>query len=129
MLCYGKCAKPPEESFDTNIERILVISPSPLLREGLKLIIEESIPASVTMADDGVSAARLVVELAPSVIVVDRPDTKASDLDRLFQAQGFPSKVVIIGWDENKIAVYSRSEVETATLGNLITLLRGRNSK
>jgi DNA-binding NarL/FixJ family response regulator len=100
-----------------------VVSPSPLLREGLKLIIEESIPVSVTVAAGDASAACLTVELAPSVIVVDRPDTRALDLDELFQHQGYPVKVVIIGWDDNRMAVYSRSEVETATLGNLIRLI------
>ena len=102
-----------------------MVSSCPLLREGLKLIIEEATSASVTTATDDVSAIHLASEITPTVIVVGRPDTKASGLDSLFQHQGYPTKVVIIGRDDNRIAIYSRSEVETATLKDLIKSIEG----
>ena len=107
-----------------NTERILVVSGRPLLCEGLKLIIEEAALATVTTAPDEVSATRLVAEFAPSIIVIDRPDAGAADLNYLFQHQDYPVKVVVIGWNDNKIAAYSRRAVQTATLRNLIKVIR-----
>lgn len=107
-----------------NTERILVVSGRPLLCEGLKLIIEEAALATVTTAPDEVSAARLVAEFAPGVIVIDRPDTGAADLNYLFQHQDYPVKVIVIGWNDDKIAAYSRQALQTATLQNLIKVIR-----
>ena len=114
----------PRGDFPTTTDRILVVSSHPLLREGLKLIIEEATSATVTTADNEVSAVYLASELTPSVIVIDHSDTKASNLDSLFQHQGYPVRVVVIGRNDNMIAVYSRSKLRTATLQNFIKLIR-----
>jgi len=90
----------------------------------LKLIIEEAMPAVVTTVPDGVSAARLMAEFTPSVIVIDRPDTAAVDLNFFFQHEDYPVKVVVIGWNDDKIAVYSRPTVQPATIRNLIKVIR-----
>jgi len=90
----------------------------------LKLIIEEAISAVVTTAPDGVGAARLMAEFTPSVIVIDRPDTAAVDLNFFFQHEDYPVKVVAIGWNDDKIVVYSRSTVQPATIQNLIKVIR-----
>jgi len=74
----------------------------------------------VTIASNEASAPQLSSELAPGVIVIDRPDTKATSLDFFFQHQDYPVRVVVVGWNDDKIAVYSRSTVQTATLRNLI---------
>jgi len=95
-----------------------------LLREGLKLIIEEETSAIVTIATDETSAPQLLSELAPGVIVIDRPDIKATGLDFLFQYQENPVRVMVVGWNDDKIANYTRSTAKAATLQNLIKIIK-----
>ena len=87
----------------TNTQHILVVSERPILCEGLKLIIKEAMPAVVTIAPDGVSTARLMAEFTPSVIVIDRPDTAAVDLNFFFQHEDYPVKVMVIGWNVKEL--------------------------
>lgn len=81
----------------------------------------------VTTAPNEVSAGSLVAEFNPSVIVIDRTDTEAADaLSFCFQHKDYPVKVVVVGWNDDKIAVYSRARVQPATIQNLIRAIQRR---
>ena len=101
---------------------ILVISNRPLLREGVKLIIKD-FTFTVIIVSNELSASRLISKYSPSIIVVDRPNTKDVKLDRLFRSIDYPIKVVVIGWDDDKIAIFSRTALEKATRENLIKVI------
>ena len=109
----------------TKAGRILVVSERPVLREALKQAIEEWGWTTVITAPDEHTAARLVAELAPTTIVIDRPDIGVEGLGYLFQYQEQVVKVIVIGWSDDKIAVYSRQAVQTATWQNLIEVMSG----
>jgi len=100
-------------------ENILVISNRPLLREGVKFIIRDSTCNVITVSSE-LSASRLISQYSPSAIVVDQPNTKEVKLDRLFRSIDYPVKVVVIGWDDDKIAIFSRAALAEATRENLI---------
>lgn len=99
---------------------ILVIMKQPLLREGLKYLIEESGVARVVTAPAEQDAERLVAEMAPDVVVIERGDTAVNNLSHFFHWQDKPSRVVVLGWKDDKLAVYSRWPVLPATVENLI---------
>ena len=106
------------------LQRIVVVSECPMFREGLKRLIEEAgVPAVVT-ASDNESIRSLVVEAAPDVVVVARLDTSANGLVYFLQRQEKPTKVIVVGWDDDKLAVYSRLPLLPATLKNFIEVLR-----
>ena len=104
----------------TKSERILVVSERPVLCEVLKSFIEEGGSGTVITASNERSAARLVAELAPTTIVIDRPDIGAEGLGYLFQHQEQVVKVVVLGWSDDKLAVYCRQAVQPATQRNLM---------
>ena len=104
----------------TKSERILVVSERPILRQALKSLIEEAVSATVITAPNERSAARLVAELAPTTIIIGRPDTGAEGLGYLFQHQDQVVKVVLLGWSDDKLAVYCRQAVQPATQRNLM---------
>ena len=86
----------------------------------MKLLIEKAVGSIITTAPNEVSAGSLVAEFNPSVIVIDRPDTEAADdLSFCFQHKDYPVKVIVVGWNDDKIAVYSRATVQPATVENL----------
>ena len=101
---------------------ILIISNRPLLREGVKLIIKD-ITFTVINVSGELGESRFISEYSPSVIVVDRPNTKDVKLDRLFRSIDYPVKVVVIGWNDDKIAIFSRAALEKATRENLIKVV------
>ena len=76
--------------------------------------------STVTTAPNEVSAGSLIAEFAPSVIIIDRTDTESADgLSFCFQHKDYTVKVVVVGWNDDKIAVYSRAMVQPATIENL----------
>ncbi len=107
-----------------NTGSILVVSSQPLFREGLKLLIEEATCALVTTAPHEVDAIHLIPEFTPSIVIIARPDIKTTGLDSLFRHEGYPAKVVFIGWEDDVIVVYSRSKVRKAKLTELINIIK-----
>ncbi len=107
-----------------NTESILVVSSKPLFREALKLLIEKATCALVTTAPDEVDITQLISEFTPNIVVIDRPDIKATGLDSLFRQDDYPAKVVLIGWEDDIIVVYSRSKVRKAKLTGLINIIK-----
>ena len=65
----------------------------------------------VSTAPSEVSVASLARELAPSVTVVDCPDTRVVNLDCFLQHQDYPIEVVVTSWNDDNIVVYPRSAV------------------
>ena len=77
-------------------------------------------------APNEVGACSLVAEFNPNAIVIDRPDIEAADdLSFCFQHKDYPVKVIVVGWNDDKIAVYSRATVQPATIENLISAIQG----
>ena len=104
-------------------KRMLIISARPLFRQGLKLIIEDAVPgAVVTTARDELTAG-LNLKFAADVIIIDRPDIRAVELECFFERGDYPTKIVVIGWDDDKIACYSRKIVDNATVRGLVELI------
>jgi len=105
-------------------EVILIISERPLFCEALKRLIEEETGAEVITAPDEESGESIAAEAGPSIIVIDRPHTKADDVVYFLRTQDKPAKVLVIGWSDDKLAIYSRRTVLSATVQNLIEVIR-----
>ena len=101
---------------------ILIISNRPLLQEGVKFITRGFKFNVITVSNES-SASRFISKCSPSVIVVDRPNTRDVKLDRLFRSIDYPIKVVVIGWDDDKIAIFSRTSLGKATKENLTKVI------
>ena len=74
-----------------------------------------------------IQRALSLVELESDVVIVDRPDVRDKDLDYLFHRQGRPTSIVVIGWEDDIIAVYSRRVVWGVTLENLVKFIIAEN--
>lgn len=105
-----------------NKKNILIISKRPLLREGMKLVIEEN-NFAVFFATSEKRALNLIEKHVPSVIVIDRPNTNDVQLDYLLRHIDYPVKIVIIGWDDEKIAIHKHYTFDKATRENLIKVI------
>jgi len=106
-----------------SVQRVLVLSEQPVVSQGLKLIIENAGSAEVAIAPDEATAASLISKLTPSIIVVDREDT-AMDIDHPLLNEEYPSKLVILSPNDDRMIVYSRQDVHEATLENLLSAIR-----
>lgn len=102
-----------------SVQRVLVLSEQPVVSQGLKLIIENAGSAEVAIAPDEATAASLISKLTPSIIVIDREDT-AIDIDHPLLNEEYPSKLVILSPNDDRMVVYSRQDVHQATLENLL---------
>ena len=98
---------------------ILVISKRPLLCEGLKCLLKETAQVTVITTPDEESARSSCGEVMPDIVIVDRPHIRAYKPMYFLQEQDKPLGVVILGWDDDKLAAYSREQVLPATLQNL----------
>lgn len=74
------------------------------------------------MAPDEQSAASMIAEQSPTVILLDRPNTSLEKLDFLFKSPEL-KEVIILGWSENKLAVY-RHQLMEATTDNLTDAIK-----
>ena len=104
-------------------ERILIVSERPLLCEGLKKIIEEAMPAVLVTISGERGVKHIITEFAPGIILVDRASSEATSLDHLFGQVEYPVKVIVIGFKDNQIHVYSQGKRLQASLENLIIAL------
>ncbi len=113
-----------KEAIAMSTQRVLVVSGQPLISQGLKLIIEEAVSTEVTTASDEKVAANLMTELAPGVVVVDRTEVDETDLDCILFGQDYPAKLVVISPNDDRMVVYSREKVNSATMENLLDTIR-----
>ena len=109
-----------------SVQRVLVLSEQPLISQGLKLIIENSGSAEVAIAPDDATAASLISKLTPSIIVVDREDTEIG-IDLSLPKEDYPSKLVLLSPNDDRMIVYSRQDVHEATLENLLDAIQQEN--
>lgn len=103
--------------------RVLVVSGKPLVLQGLKLIIERSGSTEVSTAADESAAADIIRELAPDILVLDREDREDSDEAPSPADEEYPDKVVVINANEDRIVVYCRQQIDSATLANLLGVI------
>ena len=103
---------------------VLVISKKPLLREGLKRLIEERGLATVVVAPDDETALSVITEADPDLIVTECPNIKPSEALYFGNSEDKPTKVIVLGWDDDKLAVYSRERVLPATMQHFIGVVR-----
>ena len=114
-----------KEEIAMNTQRVLVVSGQPLISQGLKLIIEGAVSTEVTTVSDEKLAADLMAELTPGVVVVDRTEADETDLDCILFGQDYPAKLVVISPNDDRMVVYSREKVHSATMENLLDTIRG----
>ena len=112
-----------ETSGRDKLDCILVISEKPIYRQVLKHLIEEASGAQVVTAANEESARHFIAELAPRTIILDSPDSEVSNLDCLFENPEKAVDVIVLGWKDNKLAIYSREVMESATSQNLFQAL------
>lgn len=106
------------------VKTILVISERSMLREGLKRLIEETGTVKVITAPDKKSAEHLLAKFVPAVVIIDHPDIQATDWMYFLQQLDQPSKIILLGWNDDKLAVYSHRLVLESTVQNLIKQIR-----
>lgn len=105
------------------VPRVLVVSEQQLVSQGLKLILEDAGSAEVFTASDEATAASMVADMSPRIVVFDRDDLEEAR-DRLLSEEDYPDKIVIIDSSHEKMVVYSRRKVDPATLENLLGTIR-----
>ena len=103
---------------------VLIVSERLLLLEGLQRLVEESGLGTMVTASNLQNAKHHAFEVDPDVIIVDRADVKADDLTYHSLWEHPRAKVVVYGWNDDKLVVYSRRTVLPATLQNLISVIR-----
>lgn len=113
----------------TNPLRILIISQLPVLSEGLKRLVEDTNLNGITIVADNPDTTQALTELDPDVVILDSPDISVKHLDHLFQQHDKLMKIIVIGWADNKLAVYSRSGVQAATIENLMKAINNHQKE
>ena len=103
---------------------VLIVSERLLLLEGLQRLVEESGLGTVITVSSLQAAKYRAVEVDPDVIVVERADAEADDLTCYSLWEHPRTKVVVYGWNDDKLVVYPRRTVLPATLQNLISVIR-----
>jgi len=104
-------------------KRILIVSERPLLCEGLKKTIEEAMPSALVTISGETGVKHIISEFAPGIILVDSTSAVAASLDHLFGQVEYPVKVIVIGFKDDQIHVYSQEKRLKASVENLITAL------
>jgi DNA-binding NarL/FixJ family response regulator len=104
--------------------RILIISRRPLLLEGLKRFVEEIVQIIAITAPDEESAESLCAGTTPDVVIIDRPNVGVYEPVCFLHKLDRPIKVVLVGWDDDMLAVCSRERVLPATLQNLANVIK-----
>lgn len=104
------------------IPRILVVSEQQLVSQGLKLIIEKAGSAEVLTAEDEATATSIMSDLTPRIVVIDR-DALEDNPYRAHFDEDYPDKLVLISSTDDRMVVYSREKVDSATLENLLNTI------
>ncbi len=110
-------------AINMSMPRVLVVSEQQLVSQGLKLIIENAGSAEVVTAEDEATAASLMADLTPRIVVVDR-DAIEENPDRSHFDEDYPDKIVLISSNDDRMVVYLREKIDSATLENLLETIR-----
>ena len=98
----------------------LIISKRPLLCEGLGCLIDEMLKTAIIKAPDEETAEYLCAGFAPDLIIIDRPKAQAYGQMGSFWASNSEATVILLGWEDDELAVFSCERVMPATLQNLV---------
>ena len=112
----------------------VIISKRPLLSEGLGCLVDEMLETAIIQAPDEETAEHLCAGFVPDLIIVDRPKAQAYGQMCSFWTSNGEATVILLGWEDNELAVFSCERVMPATLQNLIesvkeSLARARSNK
>ena len=110
----------PANLSSQDVKRILVVSKNSILAEGVKLLVGEAVSCIFKTALNNRQATHLINEFKPETVILDRPKVSVKGLDNVFLSDEFSSKVIVIGWGDDKLAVYTRQGAKDATVQNLI---------
>ena len=106
-----------------HILRVLVLSDIPLLVEIIKQKIEKIASTKVTFAVNGKVRVELMSNHTYDFIIAVCKNLKVIDLNEFFRHLDHPAEIVVIGWNEEQMVVYSRSVLKRATLRNITKVL------
>lgn len=98
--------------------RVLVISTETLSSQGLKALLERSGAREVLTASEEALAAPTLAELSPEVLIIDRSNFEGIEPEALF-----PSTIIVLCPGTEQLAIYSRQEMQKATVDNLLRAL------
>ena len=105
----------------TTITNILLVDDHPMLRKGLRLLIELEEGLNVIgEANDGQEAIERVRELAPDIVVMDinMPNLNGVDATRQILAESPQIKVLVLSINSSK--QYVESMLEAGVIGYLL---------
>ena len=95
----------------------------PLLSEIIKQAVNKLDSVKITCVSKEAAAIQLSGKSDYDVIIFTGNDLRGVNLNQFYQHLNLPNKVIVFGWDEDQIAVYSRSDLKKATLRNLTSVL------
>jgi chemotaxis response regulator CheB len=101
---------------------VLVVCKSRLIGEVLSETIRKEISAKVIYADSEDAAVELLATLKPSIIVIAHADATTASVDHYFN--DYPVKLVVVGLEDEKILICSRSAHSRATVKNFIKAVK-----
>jgi len=101
----------------------IIVSNRPMYCEALKRLVEETQQISVIMTSDEGRAEQLAAELEPDILVIDRPNTIVNGLSYFSQQKERPTKVIVVGWDDGRLSVYTRPVTLLANTQNLAKIV------
>ena len=103
---------------------IVIISKVPLHCEALKSIAKEVTPSRVFIYSDLARGINRAIQLAPALLFIEDHHVGPKEFESFFEHNGRDTKVVVIDWDDNKMAIYSRTAMFEATMENLSQVMK-----
>ena len=97
----------------------VIISKRPLFCEGLGYLIDEMLETAIIKAPDEETAEYLCAGFAPDLIIVDSLKAQAYGQMCSFWALNSEATVILLGWEDDELAVFACERVMPATLQNL----------
>lgn len=103
------------------VSRVILVSSSPLFRDGLRSMLEQSPRVQIAGTADGWDAALdLVRGEQPDAVIVDRDErTPARFLEELFTAVEC-LHVILLNHQQDRLTVYSHAAVEHPSSSHLL---------
>jgi len=103
----------------------IIVSKHPMFCEALKRLIGETQQVSEIVTADEENARKLIAKLEPDIVLIDRPDATFEGLLYFSQQEECPTKVIIVGWNDNKLTAYACPITVPASVENLTKIIKG----
>jgi hypothetical protein len=87
------------------------------------------VETTIIKAPDEETAEHLCAGCMPDLIIVDRPNVRAYGQVYSLLASNSEATVILLGWEDDELAVFSCERVMPATLQNLVESVKGSLSK